>query len=72
MSASILDRDAWIMEKEEEIAELLYEVAYVDLDDKIQGVVSRMAYYDYVDTMSAYAESRCSDKTHKEGENARD
>ena len=71
MIASIRDKEAWILEKEEDIAEGVYRLAFADLPEEIQAAVHRLAYFDYVDTISAYAESRCSDKTHKEEKYAR-
>ena len=57
MTASIKDREAWVMEREEEIAVRLYKLPFLDLPEELQGVAHRWAEYAYHDTFLAYSES---------------
>ena len=58
MIASIRDKEAWILEKEGEIAKLAYMRPFVDLPEEAQAHVRRVAEFEYTDTMADYAESR--------------
>ncbi|KKM03809.1 hypothetical protein LCGC14_1770680 [marine sediment metagenome] len=62
MIASIKDKEGWMLEKEDEVAERLFQRPFVDLPEKIQAGVRRGVELDYADTLSAYAESRCKDE----------
>ncbi len=61
--ASIKDKEAWILGKEEEIAQKLYKMEAIYLPKELQAVVFRMAERDYNDTLADCAESRCKDET---------
>ncbi len=57
MIASIKDKEAWILEKEEELSVKLYKVSFLALCSSLQALVYRWAERDYNDTLADYAES---------------
>lgn len=58
MIASIRDKEAWLFEKKEEIANGLYSSEFADLSEGLQELVHQSADWMYIDTMADYAESR--------------
>ena len=55
MIASIKDKEAWILEREEEFSENLYGVSFPALGKTLQALVYRWAERDYNDTLADYA-----------------
>ena len=52
MIASIKDKEAWILEKEEELSVKLYKVSFLALCSSLQALGYRWAERDYNETLA--------------------